>query len=112
VAAYPTYRFLGTFAETDCFGWKPECLSLRLEKRLLMIDLDDLDGDLEGATLIITPSAHVPAFATLRMLVKRGEEAMDEGATDVEIILPDGRHLDTHEVRQIDARFRLLEHSF
>ena len=45
------------------------------------------------------------------MLVKRGEEAMDEGATDVEVILPDGSHLDTHEVRQLDARFRMLESS-
>jgi hypothetical protein len=76
-----------------------------------MIDLDDLDGDMEGAKLIITPPAHVPTSATLRMLVKRGEEAMDEGATDVEVILPDGRHLDTHEVRQLDARFRMLESS-
>jgi len=77
-----------------------------------MRDLDDLDPDMEGATLLITPSAYVPTSATLRMLVKRGEDAMDGGATRVEVILPDGYRLNTHEVRQLNARFRILESTF
>jgi hypothetical protein len=77
-----------------------------------MLDLDDLDPDIEGARLIIRPAAHVPTSATLRILVKRGDEAMDQGATEIEIALPDGRHLNTHEVRQLHERFHLIEYSF
>jgi hypothetical protein len=73
---------------------------------ILMTDLDTLQPDIQDATLMIWPPAPVPTPATLRMLVRRAVEAMDEGAMRVDLLLGDGRRLEPNEIRQLNSRFQ------
>jgi hypothetical protein len=65
-----------------------------------------LQPDIQDPTLMIWPPAPVPTPATLRMLVKRAVEALDEGAMRVDLLLGDGRRLEPNEIRQLNSRFQ------
>jgi hypothetical protein len=71
-----------------------------------MTHLDTIRPDIQNAALMIWPPAPVPTPATLRMLVRRAVEAIDEGAIRVDLLLGDGRRLEPSEIRQLNSRFQ------
>ena len=70
-----------------------------------MSDVDDVNADMQEATLLIWPPASVPCPATLGMLVRRAIEAKEQGAFKVEIQLKDGRWLNADQIRDLYRRF-------